>query len=117
MPKLNGNQTAHHTFYCHALLNNQFIVENDMFKKTLIVLGGVASLMLANSAAIAQNYGNRAWCEDYARRAAYRSADPNAVVGGAVTGAILGGAVGAITGHGLTKSHGALPVAARSFTS
>ena len=77
-----------------------------MFKKTLIVLGGVASLMLANSAAIAQNYGNRAWCEDYARRAANRSSDPNAVVGGAVTGAILGGAFGAITGQGHASNIG-----------
>ena len=43
-----------------------------MIKKTLIILGGVASLMLANSAAIAQNYGNRAYCDDYARQAAHR---------------------------------------------
>ena len=77
-----------------------------MFKKTIMVLGGVAGLMLANSAAIAQNYGNRAYCDDYARRAAYRSADPNAVVGGAVTGAILGGAFGAITGNGQASNIG-----------
>ena len=77
-----------------------------MLKKTLIILGGVASLMLANSAAMAQNYGNRAYCEDYARRTAYRGSDPNAVVGGAVTGAILGGAVGAITGQGHASNIG-----------
>ena len=71
-----------------------------MLKKTLIILGGIASLTLATSAANAQNYGNRAYCEDYAHRAAYRGSDPNAVVGGAVTGAILGGAVGAVTGQG-----------------
>ena len=77
-----------------------------MIKKTLIILGGVASLMLANSAAIAQNYGNRAYCDDYARQAAHRGADPNAVVGGAVTGAILGGAFGALTGQGHASNIG-----------
>lgn len=77
-----------------------------MLKKTLIILGGVASLMLANSAANAQSYGNRAYCDDYARRVAYRGGDPNAVVGGAVTGAILGGAFGAITGQGHASNIG-----------
>ena len=77
-----------------------------MIKKTLIVLGGVASLMLANSVANAQGYGNRAYCDDYARHVAYRGGDPNAVVGGAVTGAILGGAVGAITGQGHASNIG-----------
>ena len=77
-----------------------------MLKKTLIILGGVASLMLANSAANAQSQGNRAYCDDYARRAAYRGTDPNAVVGGAVTGAILGGAFGAITGNGQASNIG-----------
>ena len=77
-----------------------------MIKKTLIILGGVASLMLAHSAANAQGYGNRAYCDDYARRVAYRGADPNAVVGGAVTGAILGGAFGALTGQGHASNIG-----------
>ena len=77
-----------------------------MIKKTLFILSGVASLMLANSAANAQGYGNRAYCDDYARHAAYRGGDPNAVVGGAVTGAILGGAVGALTGQGHASNIG-----------
>lgn len=77
-----------------------------MLKKTIIILGGVASLMFANSAANAQNYGNSAYCSDAARRVAYRSDDPSAVIGGALTGAVLGGVVGAVTGNGQASNIG-----------
>jgi uncharacterized protein YcfJ len=81
-------------------------MENEMIKTTFITLAGVAGLLLANSTANAQSYGHRAYCDDYARRVAYRASDPNAVVGGVVTGAILGGAVGAITGQGHASNIG-----------
>ncbi len=70
-----------------------------MFRKTAIIVGGVAALMFTNAGAYAQNYSNRGYCEDYARQASYREGNSNAVVGGVVTGAVLGGVVGAITGQ------------------
>ena len=75
-----------------------------MFKKTMTLACGIAGLLLVSANAQAQDYGRRGYCEDYARRAAYRAGganpDANRVVGGALTGAILGGAVGALTGNG-----------------
>ena len=77
-------------------------MENEMFKKSLIIVGCVAAGLLTASTANAQSYGKRGYCDDYARRVSYRGGDGNAdrVVGGALTGAILGGAFGAITGNG-----------------
>jgi len=71
-----------------------------MIKSTLIALAAAATLVSATVGAKAQAYGDRAYCDDYARRVAYRQVDPNNVVGGAIAGAVLGGAFGAITGHG-----------------
>ena len=69
-----------------------------MLMKSLIILGGVASLFMASVPADAQS--RRAYCDDYARRSSYHQADAGNVVGGAVAGAALGGVVGAITGNG-----------------
>ena len=84
--------------------------EIDMLKKTIMLAGTVASLVIVSANADAQAFGRRGYCEDYARRVAYRSGDTNSdanrVVGSAVTGAILGGAVGALTGNGHASNIG-----------
>ena len=77
-----------------------------MIMKSLIIIGGLTSLMLAAPAADAQGYGRRAQCDDYARRVAFRQGDPGAVVGGVVGGAVLGGIVGAVTGQGHASNVG-----------
>lgn len=77
-----------------------------MIMKSLIIIGGLTSLMLAAPAADAQSYGRHAYCDDYARRVAYRQGDPGAVVGGVVGGAVLGGIVGAVTGQGHASNVG-----------
>jgi uncharacterized protein YcfJ len=70
-----------------------------MFKKSILILGTVAAIALTASQAQAQS--RRAYCDDYARRVAYRQGgDAGNVVGGAVGGAVLGGILGAVTGQG-----------------
>ena len=77
-----------------------------MILKSLIIIGGLTSLMLAAPAAEAQSNGPRAYCDDYARRVAYRQGDPGAVVGGVVGGAVVGGVIGAVTGQGHASNIG-----------
>ena len=72
--------------------------EKTMIKKSLIIMGGIACLMMAIPHAEAQS--RRAYCDDFARRQAWRQGDPGNVVGGAIGGAVLGGIVGGLTGQG-----------------
>ena len=71
-----------------------------MILKSLIIIGGLTSLMLAALAADAQSKDRRGYCDDYARRVAYRQGDSGAVVGSAIGGAVVGGVIGAVTGQG-----------------
>lgn len=77
-----------------------------MVFKSIIIIGSLASLVLAAPVATAQGNSRRAYCDDYARRVAYREGDPGAVVGGVVGGAVLGGLIGAVTGQGHASNVG-----------
>ena len=79
-----------------------------MFKKSIIIIGCVAAGLFTASAANADSYGRRGYCDDYARRVSYRgnNGGGDRVIGSALTGAILGGAVGAITGNGRASNIG-----------
>jgi uncharacterized protein YcfJ len=69
-----------------------------MLKKTLLVLGAVATLAITTSSA--QAISRRAYCDDYARRASFRHGNADHVVGSAIGGAVIGGILGAVTGNG-----------------
>ena len=70
-----------------------------MILKSLVIIGGLTTMILAAPGADAQSNGRRSYCDDYARRMAYRQGDPGAVVGGVVGGAVVGGVIGALTGQ------------------
>lgn len=77
-----------------------------MLKKSLLVVGTLATLVLNGSIAEARSY--RASCDAYAKRIAYRQGggDGANVVGGVVGGAVAGGIVGGIVGNGQGNSIG-----------
>ena len=79
-----------------------------MIKKSIIVLSALAGLAAAiPMVPAAEAQSRRAYCDDYARRQAYRDGgDAGQVVGGAIGGAALGGIVGAVTGQGHASNVG-----------